>query len=309
MARTALIGTLLGISVLAQTGGPVHVEPRAKPESPTAPIATHQQPFVSNVDLVLVPVTVTDPLSRFVTGLEKEHFTVFEDNVPEDIQYFYTQDTPISVGLIVDLSGSMSGVVSESMFAAEQFMRTANEQDEFFLISFASRPKLLKDFTSHDEDITGELIYSKTGGRTSLLDAIYLGLHKMRQAKYPRRALIVITDGGDNNSRYTPGEVLRVLREADVQLYTIGIPGSDYAPYFLKQMAESSGGRIYEGAGWVDTATKISIELRYQYVVGYRSRNSARDGQWRKIKLKLKPPQGLPNLHAYYKTGYYAPTP
>ena len=303
------IGLVLGLTIsaaYAQTDGPVLLAPEIRTQVSDS-IASHQRPFVSNVDVVLVPATITDPLGRFVTGLEKEHFQVFEDGVAQDIQYFYTQDTPISVGLIFDQSGSMSSVVDYSRTAAEEFMRTANPLDEFFLIAFSNKPKLVKDFTSRDDDITSQLMFTKAGGRTSLVDAIYLGLHNMRKAKYQRRAIIVITDGGDNNSRYTTKETLRYLREADVQLYTIGIPGKDYAPYFLNQMAENSGGRVYDGFDWVDIASKISVELRYQYVLGYRSRNRAHNGQWRKIKVKLKTPKGLPPLHAYYKTGYYSP--
>jgi Ca-activated chloride channel family protein len=305
----AMCLAFLGTPVASQTDDPVHIEPHSDSatKSKHEVLNTHQRPFVADVDLVLVPVTVTDTLNRFVTGLEQEHFKILEDKVPQTIRYFYTQDTPISVGLIFDVSGSMSNAVDYSRIALEEFMQTANPQDEFFLISFSSKPHLLKNFTHKDDEITTELLTARIGGRTSLLDAIYLGLSKMREAKYPRKALLVITDGGDNSSRYTQKEVLRVLREADVQLYTIGIQGQDYAPYFLLQMTKNSGGRIYEGFDWADTASKISIELRNQYVLGYVPRNKTQDGKWRNIKVKLNAPKGLPELQVYLKNGYYAP--
>jgi Ca-activated chloride channel homolog len=295
----------------SQSNDRVHIEPRSDSpiNSKDNVLNTHQHPFISNVDLVLVPVTVTDLMNRFVTGLEREHFKILEDRVPQTIKYFYTQDTPISVGLIFDVSGSMSNAIDSSRAALEQFMQTANPQDEFFLISFSNKPHLLKNFTPRDDEITTELLTTKVGGSTSLLDAVYLGLSKMREAKYPRKALLVITDGGDNSSRYTQKEVLRVLREADVQLYTIGIQGQDYAPYFLLQMTKNSGSRIYEGFDWADTASKISIELRNQYVLGYVSKNKAHDGKWRNIKVKLNAPKGLPELQIYFKNGYYPPEP
>lgn len=304
------LGSVLSVPcALGQETSAVHADPQTNTRRVESDvISTHQRPFISNVDVVLVPVTVTDPLGRLVTGLERRHFVLTEDSQPQNIDIFYTQDTPISVGLILDLSGSMSSAIDYSRAAFDAFMQTANPQDEFFLISFGNKPEMLRDFTEKDDEITNELLYLKTGGRTALLDAIYLGLNKMRKSKYPRRALIVFSDGGDNNSRYTPTEVLRVIQEADVQLYTIGIPGTDYAPYFLQTMTERSGGRIYEGFDWADTATKISIDLRNQYVLGYRSRNLARDGKWRKIKVKLQAPKGLPSLHVYSKTGYLAPS-
>jgi Ca-activated chloride channel homolog len=227
--------------------------------------------------------------------------------VPQPIEYFYSQDTPISVGLIFDVSGSMGQAIDMSQVAVQEFMRTSNSEDEFFLISFANRPKMLKDFTRNDMDVTEQMLYAKTGGRTAMLDAIYLGLSKMKNAQHPRRALIVISDGGDNSSRYTPNELLRAAREADVQIYTIGIGGADYDMGFLRKLTENTGGRMYEGYGWADTAEKISIELRNQYVIGYRSRNLAHDGQWRKVKVKLLAPKGLPPLSVFFKNGYYAP--
>jgi Ca-activated chloride channel homolog len=199
-----------------------------------------------------------------------------------------------------------------------EFFKTANPQDEFFMITFSDTPELLSDFTRSIEDIQGKLVYAVPKGQTALVDAIYLGLEKMHQAKNTKKALLVISDGGDNHSRYTEDEVRSLVKEADVQIYSIGIfdpiaptPEEIRGPEMLQDISEATGGRLFR----VDTvndvedvATKIGVELRNQYVLGYRPTNVTRDGRWRKIKVKLLPPPGLPPLRVYAKNGYYAPS-
>jgi Ca-activated chloride channel family protein len=216
------------------------------------------------------------------------------------------------------MSGSMSNKIEKSREAVVEFFKTANPQDEFFMITFADKPELLADFTKSVEEIQGQLVYTVPKGRTALLDAIYLGISKMRSAEHSKKALLIISDGGDNRSRYTDGEIKNVVREADVQLYAIGIYDftpptleEQYGPSLLTEITEVTGGRafpIYDVNELADVATKIGIELRNQYVIGYRPTNGTRDGKWRKIKVKLIPPKGLPPLHVYAKTGYYAPS-
>lgn len=302
----------------------VHITPRPKPTAPPPgtpsdpSLKTHTKPIQVEVDLVLVNVTITDPMNRLVTGLEKDNFAVFEGNVSQYIKHFSSEDAPVSLGVIFDMSGSMSNKIEKSREAVVEFLKTANPQDEFFLVTFADRPEMLADFTKSVEEIQGQMVYTVPKGRTALLDAIYLGMSKMRRAEHSKKALLIISDGGDNRSRYTDGEIKNLVKEADVQLYAIGIydlnpptPEEVSGPSLLSEITETTGGRsfpIYDVNELADVATKIGIELRNQYVIGYKPTNPARDGKWRKIKVKLIPPKGLPPLHVYAKTGYYAPS-
>lgn len=307
----------------------MHITPRTKPEDPpkllTPPttgvdptLKTYTKPLKVDVDLVLVPVTVTDPMNRLVTGLEKDNFALYEGSKPEEIRHFSSEDAPISLGVIFDMSGSMSDKITKARDAAVEFFKTANPQDEFFMISFSDKPEVISDFTKNIDQIQGRLVYTVAKGRTALLDAIYLGLDKMREAKNPKKALLIISDGGDNHSRYTEGEIKNLVKEADVQIYAIGIfdymgrtPEEQGGPELLDEITQVTGGRTYvinNPNELEDTATKISMELRNQYVLGYRPSNRAHDGKWHKIKVKLLPPKGLPPLHVYNKTGYYAPS-
>jgi Ca-activated chloride channel homolog len=270
-----------------------------------------------DVNLVLVPVTVTDPLNRLVTGLEKQDFFVYENNALQTLKSFSAEDAPVSIGIIFDLSGSMADKINRARNSILEFLRTANPQDEFFVIGFNDRPELITDFTSNIDNIETRLLTVKPGHRTALLDAIYFGLNKMKQAKNERKALLVVSDGGDNRSRYTESEVRAVVRESDVQIYSIGI-FDQYAPtreeqlgpILLHDVSEETGGQLFrvdDLADMADIATKISAELRNQYVLGYRSDDAKRDGKWRKLKVKLVPPVGLPQLTVHARTGYYAP--
>jgi Ca-activated chloride channel homolog len=331
VCRTAVFLCLFSImsflwptAALAQgTAEDVHVLPRRADTPKTAmeevdpSLKTHTRPMKVDVDLVLVPVTVTDPMNRLVTGLERDNFQVLDDNDMQEIRHFSSEDSPISLGVIFDISGSMSSKIQKSREAVVEFFKTANPADEFFMISFADKPELLADFTQSIEEIQGRLVTAVPHGRTALLDAIYLGINQMKKAKHQKKALLVISDGGDNHSRYTEGELKSLVKEADVQIYAIGIfdmspttPEERLGPAMLGQISDITGGRTFtidNPNELADVATKIGIELRNQYVLGYRPKHPARDGKWRKIKVKLKPPKGLPPLHVYAKTGYYAP--
>jgi Ca-activated chloride channel family protein len=270
-----------------------------------------------NVDMVLVPVTVTDPMNRLVTGLEQEDFKVFENSGEQRIKSFAAEDAPVSIGIIFDLSGSMTSKLIRARESILQFVKTANPQDEFFVIGFNDRPELIEDFTNSVDDISARLATVKSGHRTALLDAIYYGIAKMKDARHERKALLVVSDGGDNRSRYTEGEVRSQVREADVEIYSIGIfdayaatPEERSGPMLLNELCEETGGRMFrvdDLSEMSDIAEKISTELRNQYVIGYTPRDLRRDGKWRKVKVKLNPPQGLPPLTVHARTGYYAP--
>jgi Ca-activated chloride channel family protein len=290
----------------------------AGPETGTSSLKVHPGSFIRmNVDMVLVPVTITDPLNRLVTGLEKEDFQVYENNGEQKIESFACEDAPVSIGIIFDLSGSMTSKLLRAREAILQFIKTANPQDEFFVIGFNDRPELIEDFTSSVEDIQARLATVHAGHRTALLDAIYYGINKMADAHHERKALLIVSDGGDNRSRYTEGEVKAKVREADVEIYSIGIfdpyaptPEERTGPQLLDDVSTATGGRLFrvdDVDEMSDIAEKISTELRNQYVIGYKPKDLSRDGKWRKVKVKVNPPPGLPPLTVYARTGYYAP--
>lgn len=310
----------------------VHVQPpaattasTAEPHGAEAPAETgikalkvHPGSFIRmDVDMVLVPVTITDPMNRLVTGLEKDDFAVFENNGPQNISSFACEDAPVSIGIIFDLSGSMTSKLIRAKDAILQFIKTANPQDEFFVIGFNDRPELIEDFTGSVEDIQARLATVHAAHRTALLDAIYYGVAKMKDARHERKALLVVSDGGDNRSRYTEGEVRAQVRESDVEIYSIGIfdpyaptPEERTGPQLLEDLSDSTGGRLFrvdDVDEMSDIAEKISTELRNQYVIGYKPKDMNRDGKWRKVKVKVSPPPGLPPLTVYARTGYYAP--
>ncbi|MGB7265709.1 MAG: VWA domain-containing protein [Terracidiphilus sp.] len=331
---SALAAALFQVGAYAQEDplNKVHVVPPGSADAPVsepkgaeaAPVTgagslnIHPGSFIRmNVDMVLVPVTVTDPLNRLVTGLEKEDFQVFENNSQEPISSFACEDAPVSIGIIFDLSGSMTSKLIRAREAILQFIKTANPQDEFFVIGFNDRPELIEDFTSSVEDIQARLATVHAGHRTALLDAIYYGVAKMAEAHHQRKALLVVSDGGDNRSRYTEGEVRAKVREADVEIYSIGIfdpyaptPEERTGPQLLDDISSSTGGRLFrvdDVDEMSDIAEKISTELRNQYVIGYKPKDLTRDGKWRKVRVKVNPPPGLPPLTVYARTGYYAP--
>jgi Ca-activated chloride channel homolog len=318
---------VLQTSAVAQTTvNDVHIMPREAENPKTEEVAKtvvssklepRVRPLKVDVDLVLVPVTITDPMNRLVTGLDKENFQLFEGSSKEEIKSFSSEDAPVSLGVIFDSSGSMSSKMERAKDAVVEFFKTANPQDEFFMITFSDAPEVVSDFTSSVDEIQGKLVFAMPQKRTALLDAIYMGVSKMRQAKYAKKALLIISDGGDNHSRYTEGEIKALVKEADVMVYAIGIYDRYFpteeerlGPALLGEVSELTGGRAFTVENpndLADVATKIGVELRNQYVLGYRPTKVVRDGKWRKIKVKLLPPKGLPPLRVYARTGYYAP--
>ena len=298
----------------------VSIEPRVRSRS-----ESREETRGSNIrvdsTLVLINVTVTDPLNRFVTGLEREHFRLFEDKAEQKLSHFASEDAPLSVGLVFDASGSMGSKLQKSRLAAAQFFKTANPEDEFFLVQFNDRPELIQTFTTNAEEIQNRLTFTQAKGRTALLDGVYLALNHMKKAHNTRRAILILSDGGDNSSRYTESEIKNLVREADVQIYAIGIyePVSSRGrtaeelsgPGLLSEIAEQTGGRHFpvENLNELpDIAAKIGMELRNQYVLGYTPSNQDRDGKYRRVQVKLVQPRGLPQLRAFWRQGYYAPS-
>jgi Ca-activated chloride channel homolog len=319
----ALSAMVLGIGSIAfaqQVGdSSVPIIPRTK-TAPKVDVLPRADIRIDS-NMVLIPVTVTDPMNRFVTGLEKENFKVFEDKKEQSISAFSSEDAPLSVGVIFDCSGSMGKKLEKSRQAVSQFFKTANPEDEFFLVQFNDSANLIQSFTRNLEEIQNRLTFTQSKGETALLDAIYLGLHEMKKAKNPRKALLLISDGGDNNSRYTEGEIKNLVKEADVQIYAIGIyegasgrgrtPEEAAGPALLTEIAEQTGGRQYSVENLnelPDIAAKIGVELRNQYILGYSPQNHEHDGKYRHVKVTLVQPRGLPPLRPFWRLGYYAPS-
>ena len=322
-AGLVLAGATAAARMLADEEVPSAAQPdsRRPAQVLVKPEQIHTTPIQVDVNLVVVNVTVTDPYDRIVTGLDQDNFQIYDEKVEQQIATFSTEDAPISVGLIFDSSGSMGDKIQKAKEAALQFFKTSNPQDEFLLINFSERPNLISAFTSKFENVQDRLLFVKSSGKTALLDAIYLGLSEARKAVTNRRALLIISDGGDNHSRYTERDVKRAVQESNTQIYAVGIfeplsmrartPEEARGPSLLAELADVSGGRMFsvEDANELpDIAEKISIELRNQYVIGYKPSNLVRDGRWRRIRVKLNPPKGLPPLQVYARTGYYAPT-
>jgi Ca-activated chloride channel family protein len=306
-------------SARAQEAAQISITPRPKP---TAPIkeALPKTNIRTDANLVMIPVTVTDPLNRFVTGLEKDYFKIFEDKKQQQISSFSSDDAPLSIGLLFDCSGSMGPKLRSSREAVAQFFKTANPEDEAFLVQFHDTANLVQGFTGSLEEIQNHLQFVQSKGLTALLDAIYLGVHEMKKAKNPRKALLVISDGGDNNSRYTETEIRNLVKESDVQIYAIGIyeaggargrtPEEANGPALLTELADQTGGRQYQVENineLPDIASKIGMELRNQYLLGYYSQNQEKDGKYRHVEVKLVQPHGMPLLRAFWRMGYNAP--
>jgi Ca-activated chloride channel homolog len=314
LPMTALAQNSAGNTPLTQPARQPHAEGGPPAEPPA--LRADSRRIKVDVSLVLVSVSVVDSKNREVVGLNKEDFEVFERKERQAIRHFSSEDAPISLGVIFDASGSMADKIDRARDAVVEFFKIANPQDEFFMITFNDQPQGVTDFTQSVEDIAERLPYTVPKGRTALLDAIYLGLHKMHAAKYEKKALLIISDGGDNHSRYSESEIKNLVKESDVQIYSIGIYDHYYqseeerlGPQLLSEISEITGGRAFSIENpndLTDVAAKIGIELRNQYVLGYRPTTSVRDGKWHKLRVKVTPPKGLPPLRVYARTGYYA---
>ncbi|MFN0084813.1 MAG: VWA domain-containing protein [Blastocatellia bacterium] len=268
-------------------------------------------------DLVSLTVTVTDPYNRLVTGLDRQHFEIFEDKVKQEIRFFNDTDSPISLGIIFDVSGSMKGKLDRAREALRAFIQTSHTEDDFFLVGFNNRANLLAEFTD-GETLSNKLTLVDARGQTALYDAAYLGIEKVKQGRHNRHAMLMISDGQDNSSRYSYGELRKLLKEAGVQIYCIGIvemgggAGGSLdmqGQAVLEEIAQVTGGKAFfprSPAELEDATTRIALELRHQYSIGYEPTNVKRDGQWHKIKVSVKAPRGLSNLKVQHKEGYYS---
>lgn len=306
----AVAATFLAASagVMAAADGPLGLDEARVSVTRSAPPKPSRGPSGSrsirlDIQVVQIPVTVTDRLDRPVAGLRKENFQLFEDNVEQKIAYLSMEEAPASVGLIFDASGSMRNKIQTSVAAVDQFFQTNLPGDEFLVVRFSTLPHLLTGFTADTQAISSALHATQAQGWTALYDAIYLGIQKMKASKNPRRALLILSDGGDNNSRYTAGEIRNLVREADVRVYCLGLlQGS----HFLERISDESGGRMIQVrrlSDLPDAMEKLSRDLRSQYVLGYYSTNLQNDGRYRHVRVQVNQPA----VHASWRRGYYAP--
>lgn len=310
---------------LAHAQDPKTETPKAQQQPTPAASPTPQgtevgEQVIVNTDLITLTVTVTDTYGRYVSGLDKKAFKVFEDKAEQEIEYFSDDDAPVSVGIIFDISGSMSGdKIRKAREALSRFIQTSHDSDEYFLIAFNSRAQLLLDKTRDGDAVLNKLTFVDTRSNTALYDACYLGVEKVTRGSHQKRALLLISDGQDNDSRYTFSEVRRLLKESDVVLYSIGIlggndPGSSLGmegQSVLDELSAVSGGKAFfpnTSAEMDELFERIALELRHQYSIGYRPKNFSNDGKWHKLKVKVTPPRGLPRLFVRSREGYYAVT-
>ena len=286
--------------------------------TPTPPPDDPDRPVKVKTDLVTLTLTVTDLYGRYVSGLNKTAFTITDNNQLQDIQFFSDSDAPVSVGILFDVSGSMGGEkILKAQKALSRFIMTSHPSDEYFLIAFNSRAQLILDRTRDGDAVLRKLTMVQTKGNTSLYDAVYLGVERVTRGSHQKRALLIISDGQDNASRYNFSEVRRLLKESDVVAYSVGIMDrSDAAntlgmqgQAFLDEISSVSGGKAFYPQTDVEMDEifeRIALELRHQYSLGYIPKDFQPDGKWRKVKVKVKPPRGLPRLTVRGRDGYYA---
>jgi Ca-activated chloride channel homolog len=291
----------------------VNIVPRSQPEPNKSKIDNSKSDIRVDVNVVFVPVTVTDPLGTPVLGLHPESFRVLEDGVEQPVAHLVTQDAPLSVGFVFDASKSMESKLDKSKAAIAELMKVSMPGDEYSLISFNDNPKLLSGFTGEPGDIQNALTTIQPAGWTALLDAIHLSVSYMKRAKNTRKALVILSDGGDNNSRFNQHEIRDLLRESDVTLYAIGILGrmvTAGAMKLLASLAEETGGRLFPVHNvnqLPEAVAKLNKALRDQYMLAYYPTNRARDGKFRRVQVRLVPPPSSPSLRASWRSGYYAP--
>ncbi|HWW77855.1 MAG TPA: VWA domain-containing protein [Pyrinomonadaceae bacterium] len=313
MKTGALILTLALMAAVAAVGPAAARQGAAGTGAQTQ--EADERPLVVNADLVTVTVTVTDGEGHHVAGLGKGAFAVTDDKVPQEITFFADEDEPASVGVLFDVSGSMSGdKIERAREALAGLVRSSHPADEFFLIDFASEAKLLLDRSRDADAVLAKFTYARPRGQTALYDAVYLGVEKVMRGAHRKRALVVISDGEDNSSRHSLGELRRQLQESGVAVYAVGIsmnwpPRQGAGEETLKRLAAATGGEAFfpKGSSELDVAfERIALGLRHRYAVGYRPSNFAPDGRWHRVRVRVTPPPGVKRLHVRAKEGYFA---
>lgn len=298
---------IAAVAMLAQ-GPQVSIDSRQKAKTDD----TARPDVRIDSSLVLIPVSVSDQLGRPVAGLEKKHFRIIDNKEPQSIATFSMDDGPVALGLVFDTSSSMSRNLAAARRAAALFVGMANPGDQFLLVEFDSTPRMTVPLTEDLAHIKYELTFNQSRGQTAMIDGVYMAMNEIKKSKAERKALILVSDGDDNNSRYSPGELKTVLQESEVLIYSVGMFGDDPTmtnPGLMRGISEETGGRMFvANSGLPDIAAKISIDLRNRYLIGYNPTNPARDGLYHKVEVEMTPPRGLGKLKWYWRRGYYAPT-
>lgn len=271
--------------------------------------------IVLSTRLVNTVVTVTDSYGRLITGLNKDQFEIYDDKVKQDIAHFSDEDAPVSLGIVYDVSGSMKQRIGRALKSLGRFVETSHDDDDVFLMAFNDRPILVQDFTTSADRVLGRLLLVSPKKSTALYDAVYLAVEKVQQGRHAKKALLVISDGQDNHSRYSYKELRNRVKEADVLIYAIGItdPYNDsfagYGRSLLEEIARMTGGRAFFPLGnneseLMEICTRIALELRHQYGIGFYPSDTSNKARWHKLKIKVKPPKGFGRLSLTYKLGY-----
>lgn len=263
-----------------------------------------QKSLKVDVELVMVNASVADSENHSLTDLKPENFQIFEDKVEQKIRYFSSEAAPVSLGIVFDISHSMERKLDFAKDAAVRFLETGTPDDEYFLIEFSSRARLAEGFTSDIRRLRDRLSLTPAEGATALYDAVYLGLSKLKSGQNPKKALLLITDGEDNHSRYSRGDIRQVVRESDAQIYVL-----DLGRALIGDLAEMTGGHSYHTNvnDLEETCEKIALDMKNQYVIGYESTNRNHDGRFRKLRVKVTPPAGMSRISVRARDGYFAP--
>lgn len=308
---SALLGQFIVNAKQAQNRPvPAPAQPPAKdkptnerPSDPATPLQKKSDRFVIKTNMVSVTVTVSDRNRRFVTGLTKDDFEVYDDNIKQEIALFATQDSPLTLGIVYDVSGSMNPLSTQSFHALKGLFDYSHPDDEYFVVSFSSQAKLIQDFTSVPENILNKAIFIKPKGSTALFDAVYLALEKVKDGRHEKKALLIISDGEENSSRYSFGELRKALRETDAQIYAIGLGQGGALP----RLTETSGGLTFfpmEYGEVGDIYTRIALMLRNQYVIGFYPTDESETSRWHKLRIRVKVPKPLGKMTVFYRDGY-----
>lgn len=286
--------------------------------TPTPEVEDPNEPINVDIDLVTLTLTVTDYYSRYVTGLTKDNFKVYDEGEEQEITFFSDTDAPVSIGILFDVSGSMSNEkIAKARNALKKFINTSHPNDEYFLIAFNSRAQLLLDRTRDGEAVLQKLTLVEPQKNTALYDAVYLGTERVTRGSHQKKAILIISDGQDNSSRYSFKEVRRLMKESDVVIYSVGIMDTRDASStegmqgqaFLDSLSSVTGGKSFYPQTNVELDEifeRIALELRHQYSIGYTPKDFKPDGEWHKVKVKVKPPRGFPRLTVRYREGYIA---